>query len=100
MADITPLALPGQTIDNHPNHWEDEARNEWIDLEQYQPFVMRCGMVGASAAIRSIFTAIERLAPYKTTVLIQGESGTGKERVARALHAAGQASGGPFVTFN
>ncbi len=58
------------------------------------------GMVGRSALIRGVFSAIERLGPYKATVLIQGESGTGKELVARALHSVGPSPQGPFVTFN
>jgi len=58
------------------------------------------GMVGRSGLIRGVFSAIERLGPYKATVLIQGESGTGKELVARALHNLGPCPQGPFVTFN
>ena len=57
-------------------------------------------MVGRSGLIRGVFSAIERLGPYKATVLIQGESGTGKELVARALHNLGPNPQGPFVTFN
>jgi transcriptional regulator with PAS, ATPase and Fis domain len=33
-------------------------------------------------------------------VLITGESGTGKELVSRAIHAAGERAGGPFVAVN
>jgi DNA-binding NtrC family response regulator len=58
------------------------------------------GMVGRSPLIRGVFRAIERLGPYKATVLIQGQSGTGKELVARALHNLGPCPQGPFVTFN
>ncbi len=57
-------------------------------------------MVGRSELIRAVFRAIERLGPYKATVLIQGQSGTGKELVARALHNLGPCPQGPFVTFN
>lgn len=62
------------------------------------------GMIGASAAIRSVYERIRRIAPMPSTVLIQGESGTGKELVARALHrmsprGSGGAAG-PFVPLN
>ncbi len=57
-------------------------------------------MVGRSGLLRGVFSAIERLGPYKATVLIQGESGTGKDLVARALHTLGPCPQGPFVTFN
>jgi DNA-binding NtrC family response regulator len=43
-------------------------------------------LVGASPAMEQVRTAIRRLAPLGTTVLIHGETGTGKELVARALH--------------
>ncbi len=35
----------------------------------------------------AVFRTIEKVAEYKTTVLVTGESGTGKELVARAIHA-------------
>ena len=40
-------------------------------------------LYGACAAMRRLFTAIERVAPTSATVMILGESGTGKELVAR-----------------
>ena len=58
------------------------------------------GMVGRSALMQSVFTAIQRFGPHGTTVLIQGESGTGKELVARALHTYSRTPRGPFITFN
>lgn len=46
-------------------------------------------LIGESAAMRTLRLEIERVAPYKTNVLITGESGTGKEAVARAIHELG-----------
>lgn len=43
--------------------------------------------VGASPAMQAVYTLIENVGKFDTTVLITGESGTGKELVAEALHA-------------
>lgn len=58
-----------------------------------------CGIVGRSAAMRELFSRVERLAPTPLSTLLLGETGTGKELFARALH---ERSGrrGPFVVFN
>ena len=49
--------------------------------------------------LKSICTAIKRVAPTPATVLVLGESGTGKEVAARSLHAfSGRA--GSFVPLN
>ncbi|MBI4208411.1 MAG: sigma-54-dependent Fis family transcriptional regulator [Deltaproteobacteria bacterium] len=57
-------------------------------------------MIAKSASMLQIFQTIQKIADYKTTVLILGESGTGKELVAKALHYNSQRSGGSFVTVN
>jgi len=41
-------------------------------------------IVGRSAAVRSLLTQVETVAPTDSTVLIYGETGTGKELIARA----------------
>lgn len=58
------------------------------------------GMVGQSSAMRTIFGAIEQIAPTETTVLLTGESGTGKEMAARALHRLSGRRHGPFQVIN
>ncbi len=44
------------------------------------------GIIGRSAAMRTLFWQIGRVAPIDVSVLIRGESGTGKELVAAAIH--------------
>ncbi|MGE0453264.1 MAG: sigma-54-dependent transcriptional regulator [Vicinamibacteria bacterium] len=58
------------------------------------------GIVGESRAMLALFDALKRAAPHDSTVLVLGESGTGKELIARALHALGPRSAGPFVAVN
>jgi two-component system, NtrC family, nitrogen regulation response regulator GlnG len=58
------------------------------------------GMIGHSAGIRRVRTAIERVVDLPVPVLIRGETGTGKELVARAIHERGPRRDGPFVSVN
>ena len=69
---------------------EDEIRSE-------QGFE---GIIGRSAAIRSVLRKIETVAPTDSTVLICGETGTGKELVARAIHERSPRHSSPFVKLN
>ncbi|MEA4857994.1 MAG: sigma-54 dependent transcriptional regulator [Solidesulfovibrio sp.] len=57
-------------------------------------------IIGASKAMRELFTLIGMVAPTEATVLVTGESGTGKELVARAIHAGSARAGGPLVAVN
>jgi two-component system response regulator AtoC len=57
-------------------------------------------MLGKSPAIQVIFRTLQKIAEYKTNVLVTGESGTGKELVARALHDLGPRAQKPFVAVN
>src|SRR5271170_4861889 len=78
-----------------------DHEDEWVGLNQP---MLDCeevgGMVVRSANMRRVLKMVQRLGPYKASVLIHGESGTGKELVARALHTLGPVPKGPFVTFN
>ncbi|MFI5403520.1 MAG: sigma-54-dependent transcriptional regulator [Planctomycetota bacterium] len=57
-------------------------------------------ILGASAAIRELLLAIDRVAPTHARVLITGENGTGKELVARRLHDLSPRASGPLVDVN
>jgi two-component system response regulator AtoC len=57
-------------------------------------------LVGPSAAMQEVLRQVRKVAPQKTTVLVEGESGTGKELVARALHELSPRAALPFVAVN
>lgn len=56
-------------------------------------------ILAKSASMRLIFRTINKVADFKTTVLVTGESGVGKELVARALHVRSGRTG-RFVAVN
>jgi DNA-binding NtrC family response regulator len=76
---------------------ELNQENQWLrrQLHQTQP---TDAVVGHSAAMAKLYDLARRVAPTKSTVLIQGESGTGKEVLARYIHE--QAKGERFVAVN
>ena len=55
---------------------------------------------GASAPMKALREAIQRIAPTDKRVLILGESGTGKELVAGALHRLSARAAEPFIQVN
>src|ERR1700679_3434239 len=57
-------------------------------------------IIGSSAALESVLTQVEQVAPTNSTVLIEGETGTGKELIAHAIHNASQRCGRPFIKLN
>ncbi len=57
-------------------------------------------MVAGAPVMVDLLRQIETVANTHATVLVLGESGAGKELVARALHADGKRSAGPFVAVN
>jgi formate hydrogenlyase transcriptional activator len=58
------------------------------------------GIVGRSAAMRSVIAEIEMVAPTDSTVLICGETGTGKELIANAVHALSRRHANALVKCN
>src|SRR5215510_14767558 len=57
-------------------------------------------ILGQSAALQTVLTQLDLVAPTDATVLLQGETGTGKELLARALHTRSPRHARPFVTLN
>jgi transcriptional regulator with GAF, ATPase, and Fis domain len=58
------------------------------------------GIIGRSAAIRTVCDHIKVVAPTGSTVLILGETGTGKELIARAIHNLSPRHDRPFIKIN
>ena len=60
-----------------------KQENDYLRSEVSEGFG---GLLGESAALKTILSQLELVAPTEASVLILGESGTGKELIARALH--------------
>jgi DNA-binding NtrC family response regulator len=58
------------------------------------------GLIGGSRAMEEVRALVQTAARTEAHVLIEGETGTGKEVAARAIHALGRRSAGPFVPLN
>jgi DNA-binding NtrC family response regulator len=54
-------------------------------------------VLGASPAMRRMFSLLSRMAATDATLLVEGETGTGKEAIAEAVHRHSHRAGGPFV---
>jgi two-component system response regulator AtoC len=57
-------------------------------------------ILAKSPQMVEIFRTIQKIADFKTTVLVSGESGVGKELVARAIHSRSTRKNAPFVAIN
>ncbi|MFQ5906071.1 MAG: sigma-54-dependent transcriptional regulator [bacterium] len=57
-------------------------------------------IIGKSKRMRELYALLRKIAPTKTTVLIQGESGTGKEVVAKTIHYSSPRKDKRFIAIN
>jgi formate hydrogenlyase transcriptional activator len=57
-------------------------------------------VVGASPALQMVLSAVSKVAPTDSTVLLTGQTGTGKELIARAIHRKSERSGRAFISVN
>jgi DNA-binding NtrC family response regulator len=68
--------------------------------EQLDVASVAAGFIAEGAKSRQLVAMIRRVAPSRTTALIEGETGTGKELVARMLHYWSNRADGPFLAIN
>lgn len=116
---LEPIAAPEEVrrvhravggLINRLRHAEQERstwRSRQLSLRDREPsdsmpeeVAARHGLVGDSPVMAALREDIARAARTDADVLVIGETGTGKELVSRAIHAAGNRAGGPFVTIN
>lgn len=57
-------------------------------------------LLGRSGGIQQLRSAIEKVAPTGSRVLLSGPAGAGKEVAARSIHAQSRRADGPFVVLN
>jgi DNA-binding NtrC family response regulator len=57
-------------------------------------------LIGFSAAMQRVYSAIHKVSAYPYSVLICGERGTGKESTARSIHSLGPRKSRPFISLD
>ncbi len=75
-----------------------QLKSENIELKIRGAYDMQ--LQGTSSAIIQIRSAIDKVAPTASRLLISGAPGTGKEMVARLIHSKSARSNGNFVVMN
>lgn len=73
-------------------------KREVQDLRQRTP--EHGALVGKSWPMRQLRSAIEKIAPTNSRILITGPSGAGKEAVARSIHDMSSRANGRFITLS
>ncbi|HDP68836.1 MAG TPA: sigma-54-dependent Fis family transcriptional regulator [Candidatus Marinimicrobia bacterium] len=73
--------------------------NQYLKQEIHSKFNQNL-IIGESAAIKQVYTMINKVAHSSSNILITGKSGTGKELVARAIHQNSPRVDAPFVPIN
>jgi len=68
--------------------------------EQLDVASVAAAFIAEAPKSRQLVAMIRRVAPARTTALIEGETGTGKELVARMLHYWSNRAEGPFLAIN
>ena len=74
------------------------VRREYQDLKERDGAGSE--LIGSSTAITALRSAIDKVAPTGSRVLITGPPGSGKEVAARLIHRRSHRARGPFVALN
>ena len=70
------------------------------ELSELKGEINVLGMVGASDAMKQVFSTIQEFAPTDLNILITGPTGVGKEMAAKAIHFKSTRRQGPFIAIN
>src|SRR5262249_20239200 len=87
-------------IDDRKRAGERVERENISLREQIDKAMMFEEIIGESPALKAAVSAMSRVAPTDSTVMLLGETGTGKELFSRAIHKHSGRSGRAFVSIN
>ncbi len=90
-------AVLGQTVHTLLDRRRDDSRHR-AGVPQERTTLS--DFVYTSGAMQQFMRVARRVVPTHSTLLILGETGSGKEWLARAIHAEGPRSAGPFIPVN
>ncbi len=79
--------------------WEKRVlrRNNLMMQSRLRRMEADSAFITQYAPLRAVLSALGRVAPGVSSVLVAGEPGTGKRLIARMLHTQGGAAGAPFI---
>ncbi|CAN5638176.1 hypothetical protein BH11MYX1_BH11MYX1_37330 [soil metagenome] len=77
-----------------------DADVDALESDLVHPDTTFRGIIGASLAMRKLFTVLSRLDGALVNVLVVGASGVGKELIAHAIHQGSAVSDGPMTVVN
>ncbi|MGC8552206.1 MAG: sigma-54-dependent transcriptional regulator [Phycisphaerae bacterium] len=90
LLDVVERAIENGRVRRDIAHWGSDA----VGVRQLEK------LIGNSPGMLAVAQTIRRVAPFKSTVLVEGESGTGKEMVVRAIHELSPRQSKPFIAVN
>jgi len=90
----------GTDIDDRKQAEERTRQENFALREEIDQVFMFEEIIGSSPALKNALSAIVKVAPTDSTVLITGETGTGKELIARAIHKGSPRAGQAFISVN
>src|SRR5207248_3091363 len=76
------LAIDNATLVQRLKIAEERLRGENVYLRRRDQKIKFDNIIGDSAAMKAVFTQLERVIDTRATVCIEGETGTGKELIA------------------
>jgi len=98
---VLDLGLPDEKLLEAVRALVQRRRDESLLRLRVRPEEYRLGdFASSSPAMRELLGTARRLTSSDTTLLVLGETGVGKEWLARAIHAEGPRSRGPFLAVN
>lgn len=88
------------SINNARNRTSLIKEIDHLKKEISEKYTFEKSIVGTSAAIKRVFSLLEKAVQTNISVSISGETGTGKELVAKAVHYNSKRKNKPFVAVN